>query len=101
MKFIILIFLLGLTFHSFGREGFRIVFYNTENFFDCWHDTLKSDQEFLPGGIRGWTPTRYYRKAGNIARVLASIGEDKFPDIVGLAEVENDACLKTLVTPRH
>jgi len=82
---------------SYARDGFRVVFYNTENFFDCRHDSLKSDEEFLPGGIRGWTPTRYFRKAGNIARVLAAIGEDKFPDIVGLAEVENDACLKTLV----
>lgn len=97
MKTFFLLFLIGLTANCFGREGLRIVFYNTENFFDCWHDSLKSDQEFLPGGIRGWTPTRYYRKAGNIARVLAAIGEDKFPDIVGLAEVENDACLKTLV----
>jgi endonuclease/exonuclease/phosphatase family metal-dependent hydrolase len=97
MKIVFLILFWCGAFLSFGREGLRVVFYNTENFFDCWHDSLKSDQEFLPGGIRGWTPTRYYRKAGNIARVMAAIGEDKFPDIVGLAEVENDACLKTLV----
>jgi len=97
MKLIFLLLLIGLPANGFGREGFRIVFYNTENFFDCWHDSLKSDQEFLPGGIRGWTPSRYFHKAGTIARVLAAIGEDKFPDIVGLAEVENDACLKTLV----
>ncbi len=97
MKLFFVLFLIGLTANCFGREDLRVVFYNTENFFDCWHDSLKSDQEFLPGGIRGWTPTRYYRKAGNIARVLAAIGVDKFPDIVGLAEVENEACLKTLV----
>jgi len=97
MKSFFLLILCSLTIHCFAREGIRVVFYNTENFFDCRHDSLKSDQEFLPGGIRGWTPTRYFRKAGNIARVLAAIGEDKFPDIVGLAEVENDACLKTLV----
>lgn len=80
-----------------AREGLRVAFYNTENFFDCRHDSLKSDQEFLPGGIRGWTPSRYFRKAGNIARVLAALGEDAFPEIVGLAEVENEACLKTLI----
>jgi len=97
MKSIFLLFLWCAASLSYGREGFRVVFYNVENFFDCSHDSLKSDQEFLPGGIRGWTPARYFRKAGNIARVLAAIGEDKFPDIVGLAEVENDACLKTLV----
>jgi len=87
----------GLCFCCFSREAFRIVFYNTENFFDCRHDSLKSDEEFLPGGIRGWTPSRYFKKAGNIARVLAAIGDDAFPDMVGLAEIENDACLKTLV----
>jgi endonuclease/exonuclease/phosphatase family metal-dependent hydrolase len=82
---------------GFAREGFRVAFYNTENFFDCTHDSLKSDQEFMPGGIRGWTPSRFFRKAGNISRVLAALGEDAFPEIVGLAEVENDGCLKTLV----
>lgn len=85
------------TFLCFARDGFRVVFYNTENFFDCTHDSLKSDQEFLPGGIRGWTPARFFRKAGNISRVLAALGDDAFPEMVGLAEVENDACLKTLV----
>lgn len=97
MKGIFLIFCLTCSLHAFCREGFRIVFYNTENFFDCNHDSLKSDQEFLPGGIRGWTPTRYFRKAGNISRVLAAVGEDEFPEMVGMAEVENVACLKTLV----
>jgi endonuclease/exonuclease/phosphatase family metal-dependent hydrolase len=97
MKKYMFILFACITVASFAREDFRIVFYNTENFFDCRHDSLKSDEEFLPGGIRGWTPSRYFRKAGNIARVLAAVGEDEFPEIVGLAEVENDACLKTLV----
>jgi len=97
MRAFLFFFLWCTTFICNGREGFRVVFYNVENFFDCSHDSLKSDQEFLPGGIRGWTPSRYFRKAGNIARVLAAVGEDCFPEIVGMAEVENDACLKTLV----
>lgn len=97
MKIILLFFLVAVSVASYGRDGFRVVFYNVENFFDCRHDSLKSDEEFLPGGIRGWTPSRYFRKAGNIARVLAAVGEDAFPEIVGMAEVENDACLKTLV----
>lgn len=97
MKKLLLLLFSILAVPTHARDGFRIVFYNAENFFDCSHDSLKSDQEFLPGGIRGWTPSRYFRKAGNIARVLAAVGEDEFPEIVGLAEVENDACLKTLV----
>lgn len=79
-----------------GSDKFRVVFYNVENFFDCQDDTLKQDEEFLPGGLRGWSQARFYAKAGKIARVLASIGENGFPDLVGMAEVENDHCLNLL-----
>lgn len=83
--------------HSPARDGFRMMFYNVENFFDCEHDSLKNDTDFLPGGIRGWTPTRFWKKTGQIARVIAAIGEDRFPEIVGLAEVENENCLQSLI----
>ncbi len=82
--------------YCWAGNPFRVVFYNVENLFDCSHDSLKNDVEFLPGGLRGWTPTRYYDKIGKIGKVLAGIGETRFPDLVGLAEVENDACLFTL-----
>jgi len=73
------------------------MFYNVENFFDCTHDSLKSDQDFLPGGIRGWTPTRFWKKNGNIAKVIAAVGWDRFPELVGLSEVENELCIKSLL----
>jgi len=99
MKKIILTFLFLSCFlvHGFARDGFRVMFYNVENFFDCNHDTLKNDFEFLPGGIRGWTPTRFWKKAGQIAKVAAAVGEDKFPEIIGLAEVENENCIQSLL----
>ncbi len=74
-------------------EGVRIAFYNVENLFDTDDDSLTQDEEFLPSGIRGWTPTRFWKKAGNIARVLAVL---QFPALVGMAEVENAACLSKL-----
>jgi len=80
-----------------ARDGIRVMFYNAENFFDCNHDSLKNDYEFLPGGIRGWTPTRFWKKAGNIAKVVAAVGGDKFPEIIGLAEVENENCIQSLL----
>lgn len=80
-----------------AREGLRVMFYNVENYFDCNHDSLKSDDDFLPGGIRGWTPTRFWKKTGNIAKVIAAVGGDKFPEIVGLVEVENEYCIKSLI----
>jgi hypothetical protein len=96
MRILWFFFCLSLSLSVQAREGFRVVFYNVENFFDCDHDTLKSDQEFLPGGIRGWTPSRFFQKAGHIAKVVAVAGEDRFPEIVAMAEVENDHCLEVL-----
>lgn len=82
---------------SLSQSGMRVMFYNVENFFDCEDDSLKKDEEFLPEGIRGWTPARFYEKTGKIAKVIASAGgENGFPSLVGLAEVENDNCLKRL-----
>lgn len=79
-------------------EPLRLAFYNVENFFDCEDDSLTADEEFLPGGLRGWTPTRFWQKAGHISRVMAYL---RFPALVGLAEVENAGCLSrlTLVSP--
>ena len=94
---VLLLFLSLFLPEVFAREGFRVMFYNVENFFDCQHDTLKNDFEFLPGGIRGWTPTRFWKKAGQIAKVVAAVGEDRFPEIIGLAEVENENCIQSLL----
>jgi len=33
---------------------YRIVFYNTENFFDTRNDSLTADDEFTPEGSRHW-----------------------------------------------
>ena len=90
-------FLVGLSWFCSARDGLRVMFYNVENFFDCKHDSLKSDFEFLPGGIRGWTPARFWKKTGQIAKVISAVGENKFPEIVGLAEVENENCIQSLI----
>ena len=75
-----------------------VVFWNVENLFDCQHDTLQNDEEFLPEGIRHWTPYRYWRKLDNVARTLAAVAhqDDDWPALVGLAEVENDTVLRDL-----
>lgn len=94
---LLLLILCQLSTVCFARDSFRVMFYNVENFFDCNHDSLKNDYEYMPGGMRGWTPTRFWKKAGNIAKVVAAVGEDRFPEIIGLAEVENDNCIKSLL----
>lgn len=79
-----------------AQEPFRAMFYNVENLFDCRHDTLKNDYEFLPDAPKGWTPARYRDKIAKIAKVILATGEEHAPDVVGLCEVENEHCLKDL-----
>ena len=79
--------------------------FNVENLFDCQHDSLKNDTEFLPDGSYHWTRTRYWNKLQKIGKeILAAAewendgnGEDYLlPDLVALCEVENDTCLRDL-----
>lgn len=72
---------------------FYVMSYNVENFFDCRHDTLKDDYEFLPEATRRWTPYRYWKKMDNIARVIRAVGGWNLPALVALCEVENDSVL--------
>jgi len=73
---------------------------NCENLFDCRHDSLKNDREFLPASARQWTPRRYWRKLDNIGRTIISCTPDtvrfQLPDLVALVEVENDSVLHDL-----
>ena len=64
---------------------------NCENLFDCHHDSLKQDTEWLPASVRKWTPNRYWRKVNNIGQEIISCSSDALPDLVALVEVENDS----------
>ncbi len=66
---------------------------NCENLFDCQHDTLKQDTEWLPASVRNWTPGRYWRKVNSIGQVILSCQKEGIPDLVALVEVENDSTL--------
>ena len=66
---------------------------NCENMFDCRHDSLKQDTEWMPEGMRQWTPARYWRKLNHIGQEILSCQEEGAPDLVALVEVENDSCL--------
>lgn len=78
------------------QKDFTVLFYNVENLFDCNDDSLKNDAEYLPGGIRGWNKTKFWKKIGNIAKVISASSGSGFPSIAGLAEVENAYCLDIL-----
>lgn len=94
--FILLISLSSLFLSAQNRPPFRVVFWNTENFFDTRHDSLKNDMEFLPHSMRHWNHRRYKKKLDNVARTLTAIGEWNFPALIGLCEVENDTVMRDL-----
>ena len=75
---------------------FRAMSYNVENLFDCRHDTLKNDYEFLPNATRHWNYPKYKKKLDNIARVIIAVGGWTPPALVALCEVENDSVLRDL-----
>lgn len=78
-------------------SGFlTLVELNCENLFDCQHDSLKQDTEWLPTAVRKWTPDRYWRKVNNIGQEIISCSPDALPDLVALVEVENDLVLRDL-----
>ena len=88
-----LFFPLLLCFYLCGKAQ-RIVFWNLENLFDCRHDSLKNDYDFLPEGSYHWTRGRYWKKLDNLSRTFAAIADEgAWPMAIGVCEVENDSCL--------
>ena len=89
--------LLFIFFFSSEVKAQRIVWWNVENLFDCRHDSLKEDFEFLPEGDHHWTHGRYWKKLDNLSRTIAAIAdEDAWPMVIGMCEVENDTVLRDL-----
>ena len=81
----------------FEARAQQMVWWNVENLFDCQHDSLKEDHEFLPEGEYHWTKGRYWKKLDNLSRTIAAIaGEGDWPMVIGMCEVENDSVLRDL-----
>lgn len=97
IKIIVFIVTFVACFSIQAQENFRVMFYNVENLFDCYHDTLKNDEEFLSSSLRGWHEGRYKQKIKNIAKVIVAVGEWNPPALVGLCEVENEKVMDDLV----
>lgn len=87
--------------NSFGDQarddkGIRIMFYNVENLFDPFDDSLKMDDEYAPGGFRGWSFSKFVTKINNTARVIINVGGWEPPAVIGLCEVENEFAVNYL-----
>jgi hypothetical protein len=75
----------------------RLMFYNVENLFDISDDTLKDDDDFLPGGLMRWNLTRYNKKITSLYKTIVAAGEWEPPALIGFCEVENRKVLEDLV----
>lgn len=71
----------------------RIAFWNVENLFDTYDDTLTLDDEYTPRGAKHWTQKRYEEKLNQIYKTIMALDA---PMAMGLAEVENDRVLNDL-----
>jgi hypothetical protein len=75
----------------------RIMFWNTENFYDTHRDSLIDDREFLSDGSRFWTPKRYRTKLLHTCKTIIALGGWEPPDIIGMCEIENKRVLNDLL----
>jgi predicted extracellular nuclease len=80
-----------------GNQPVRVMFYNVENLFDSFNDTLKNDEDFLPGGLMRWNLTRYNKKINSVYKTIIAAGEWNPPAVVAMCEVENRKVLEDLI----
>jgi len=95
--FLLLLFTISSLFiYSQSQDSYKLLFYNVENLFDTYNDSLKNDEEFLPEGERNWNKSKYYSKLQHIYKVIVAVGEWNPPAIIGLCEIENRKVLHDL-----
>jgi predicted extracellular nuclease len=99
LKWILIFFAVHLTISlsAKAQTKFNFVFYNVENLFDTRSDSLTSDEEYTPQSERHWTRERLDAKVKMIYKTLITAGNGDFPDIIGLAEVENIWVIEQLI----
>ena len=78
-------------------EHIRLMFYNTENFFDIYDDTLTEDNDFLPGGVMRWNYSRYEKKLSSLYKTIIAAGEWEPPALVAFCEIEKRKVLEDLI----
>lgn len=76
-----------------------VMFWNVENFFDPFDDSLSLDDEFLPYGEKRWTWKKFLQKRNMVCKTILSVKDAHggFPVLIGLAEIENYMVLSQLV----
>ena len=93
---LVALLLLSQVCHAQTR-GADVLFWNVENFFDPFVDSLQQDRAFTPQGANHWTWNRFIAKRNALAKTLIAARGDELPVWVGLCEVESRFALVQLV----
>lgn len=91
------LFVVPLAPSLFAQERYRVMFYNVENLFDPFEDSITNDEEFTPQGVRYWTWNRMTEKVNNIYKVITAVGEWDPPTLVGFCEIENRFVIERII----
>jgi hypothetical protein len=75
----------------------RIMFYNVENFFDTYDDSIADDNDFLANGLMRWNLTRYNRKILSLYKTIIATGDWDPPAIIAFCEIESRKVLEDLI----
>lgn len=75
----------------------RLMFYNLENFFSPFADSLNPQKEFAENTPRRWTWERFTKKATDVFKVIAAVGGAAPPDLIGVCEIENRFVLNRII----
>jgi len=73
----------------------RVGWWNLQNLFDTVDDPISADMEFTVA--EGWTPEVLAAKTANLAAAIAELHEGQGPELFGVAEVESDDVLQTVL----
>jgi hypothetical protein len=99
-SFILLIFFCFLV-NSYSQDiahpPLRFMFYNVQNFFDTYDDTLTEDNEFLPNGVMRWNKSRYKAKINSLYKTIIAAGTWDPPEMVAFCEIEHAKILEELI----
>ncbi len=80
-----------------SKNKLRIVFYNLENYFDSFSDSLSEYDEFSPEGKYHWNYKKYEHKTKNIYKVLQNVKGWDDITLIGMCEIENENVIKHLL----
>ncbi|HEY3216388.1 MAG TPA: endonuclease/exonuclease/phosphatase family protein [Candidatus Eisenbacteria bacterium] len=73
----------------------KVAFWNLENLFDVVPNEVFSDFEFTPAN--GWDQAAFDAKLANLASVIQKMHNGAGPDLLGVAEIENEGVAKKLL----